>query len=63
MTPTHSISADEARRLLEKDREASALRAARAWYQSVEHTLSPYWTELATPFGTFTWRQLRGDKS
>lgn len=67
MTPTHTISADEARRLLHQDREnqrhQSALRAARSYiraYRSVENGKwpPPPAEHVVTPFGTFTGEEL-----
>jgi len=64
MTPTHAISADEARRLLHIDREnqryASALRSARAWVDAQPHTtwFVPGNTRIVTPFGTFTGEEM-----
>ena len=65
MTPTHAISADEARRLLHVDREnqryASALRSARAWAESQPGLLTRFRYRVVTPFGTFTGEEMRGE--
>ena len=58
MSPTHAVSADEARRLLAADRREMLRRLAREWFAAHRHEFSPYWDSLFTPFGSFTYGEL-----